>query len=120
METAKAKARKPLWLGIAVGGILVTVIIVIATQVGNSSVDLGPSGSYVNRHNTKRQLHCDTPVMTVDATLESAAQAYADTCPSGHASNADRNGAGENLCTSAQEHRCACTAQTDVCVMPPR
>ena len=35
--------------------------------------------------------------MAEDATLEAEAQAYADTCPTGHASSSARNGAGENL-----------------------
>jgi hypothetical protein len=32
-----------------------------------------------------------------DAALEAQAQAYADTCPTGHASRSARNNAGENL-----------------------
>ena len=52
-------------------------------------------GDYVSRHNVARCLHCDTPVAARSASLEADAQAYAATCPRGHASN--RNGAGENL-----------------------
>ena len=50
---------------------------------------------YTSVHNTFRCLHCDTPIATRSASLEADAQAYADSCPTGHAS--DRNGAGENL-----------------------
>jgi len=52
---------------------------------------------YTADHNVKRCLHCATPIATRSATLEAEAQAYADTCPTGHASYADRNSAGENL-----------------------
>jgi hypothetical protein len=55
----------------------------------------GSAGEYTYEHNMKRALHLNTPFMTRDATLEAQAQAYADTCPLGHAAN--RNGAGENL-----------------------
>jgi hypothetical protein len=50
---------------------------------------------YLAAHNAKRALHCNTPAMVLDATLEAQAQAYADTCPTDHA--AQRFGAGENL-----------------------
>jgi uncharacterized protein YkwD len=53
--------------------------------------------SYVDAHNAKRVLHCDTPSLVWSAQLEAEAQAYADTCPTGHASFSDRDSAGENL-----------------------
>ena len=36
-------------------------------------------------------------MMVRDVALEQASQAYADTCPTGHASRSDRDGAGENM-----------------------
>jgi hypothetical protein len=49
----------------------------------------------LDKHNSLRCLHCDTPVLTWDATLASQAAACAAGCPTGH--TCDTQGAGENL-----------------------
>jgi len=54
----------------------------------------GTASSYVDDHNAFRCLHCDTAISVYDAELEAEAQAYADTCPTGHASGLTD---GENL-----------------------
>ena len=53
--------------------------------------------TYTELHNAKRCLHCDTSSATRSSTLEAQAASYAATCPTGHASASDRDGAGENL-----------------------
>ena len=53
--------------------------------------------AYINAHNAKRALHCDTPNVAHSNALAAAAQAYADTCPTGHSSESDRPNSGENL-----------------------
>jgi len=58
---------------------------------------------YIEIHNRDRCLHCNTPTVVFDAALAADAQAYAQTCPTGHASSCTGsgatclNGAGENL-----------------------
>jgi len=52
------------------------------------------ANTYMHAHNAKRELHCTTPCASLGRQLAADAQAYADTCPSGHANNLD---AGENL-----------------------
>jgi hypothetical protein len=39
---------------------------------------------YINAHNRKRYLHCNTPNTVRDTAHEARAQAWADTCPTGH------------------------------------
>ena len=57
-----------------------------------------PGGApYINVHNALRCKHCGTPAVTWSARLASQAQAYADTCPTGHATHEARAGTGENL-----------------------
>ena len=95
---------------------------------GAPSAPSGPSGGggslgtgYTRAHNVKRQLHCNTPTARRDATLERQAQAYANTCPTGHASRSQRANAGENLYwaggsgvgTAAQEYEKAARAWYD-------
>ena len=55
------------------------------------------ASNYTGLHNIKRALHYNTPAATRSAELELQAQAYANTCPTGHALRAARNNAGENL-----------------------
>jgi len=66
-----------------------------STDGGNPTTGGGDSVDYIVSHNEYRAKHVDTPDVEYDATLAAQAQSYADTCPTGHAS--DSNGAGENL-----------------------
>ena len=55
------------------------------------------AAAYIDAHNAKRVLHCDTPNIVYSEALAAAAQEYAATCPTGHSSQSDRPNAGENL-----------------------
>ena len=71
--------------------------VVLALLMASSAMCTTPTGDYVWEHNVVRCLHCDTPIARLSASLEADAQAYAATCPTGHAERSARNGAGENL-----------------------
>ena len=52
---------------------------------------------YVDTHNSYRIMHCNTPNLTHSQSLEDSARSYVATCPTGHSSSNERNGAGENM-----------------------
>jgi len=56
-----------------------------------------PPPVYDDIHNEYRCLHCDTTNAEIDLSLEAAAEAAAAVCATEHASDADLDGAGENL-----------------------